>query len=360
MEEAGDEPLFCERAAGIDIGKQVVSVTIRVPSETRRGGRQQETREFGTTRRPLLEMADWLRCWQVERAGMEATSDYWKPVYFLLEREGLDCLLYQASQVKALPGRPKTDKLDSAWLAKVTERGSLAGSFVPPEEIRRLRTHTRYRRKLVQMRTAQKERCEKLLEDAHLKLSSVISDIHGVSGRDMLRALAAGERNPKVLAQMARGVMRGKITRLEQALDCSFFTPEHAFILQMMLDSIDQLTAQIAVLDEKIAEMCRPYERQIEQLDSIPGFGIITAQDLIAETGTDMSVFPTAGPPGVLGEAGSPGDGIGRQAQGQERHRPRQPLHRRDPRRGIHQRRPYSDLPGRAVPADVQAHAQEE
>ena len=128
MEEAGDEPLFCERAAGIDIGKQPVMVTIRVPSEARRGGRQQETREFGTTRRQLLELADWLRCWGVERAGMEATSDYWKPVFFLLEREGFDCMLYQASQVKALPGRPKTDKLDSVWLAKVTERGSLAGS----------------------------------------------------------------------------------------------------------------------------------------------------------------------------------------------------------------------------------------
>ena len=295
MEEADDEPLFCERAAGIDIGKQAVMVTIRVPSETRRGGRAQETREFGTTRRQLLELADWLRCWQAERVGMESTSDYWKPVYFLLEREGFDCTLYQASQVKALPGRPKTDKLDSAWLAKITERGSLAGSFVPPEEIRRLRTHTRYRRKLVQVRTAQKERCEKLLEDAHLKLSSVISDIHGVSGRDMLGAIAAGERNPRVLADKARGVMRGKIKKLEEALDCSFFTPEHAFILQMMLDSIDQLTAQIAVLDEKIAEMCRPYERQIAQLDQIPGFGITTAQDLIAEIGVDMSVFPTAG-----------------------------------------------------------------
>jgi len=166
---------------------------------------------------------------------------------------------------------------------------------VPPEEIRRLRTHTRYRRKLVQMRTAQKERCEKLLEDGHLKLSSVISDIHGVSGRDMLRAIAAGERNPEVLAQLARGVMRGKIARLEQALDCSFFTDEHAFILTMMLDSIDQLTAQVSVLDEKIARMCEPYERQLAQLDAIPGFGIITAQDLIAGTGVDMSVFPTAG-----------------------------------------------------------------
>ena len=144
---------------------------------------------------------------------------------------------------------------------------------MPPEEIRRLRTHTRYRRKLVQMRTAQKERCEKLLEDGHLKLSSVISDIHGVSGRDMLRAIAAGERNPEVLAQLARGVMRGKIARLEQALDCSFFTDEHAFILTMMLDSIDQLTAQVSVLDEKIARMCEPYERQLAQLTPSPGSG---------------------------------------------------------------------------------------
>jgi transposase len=295
MEEAEDEPLFCERAAGIDIGKQTVMVTVRVPSEIRKGGRAQETREFGTTRRQLLELADWLRCWGVERAGMEATSDYWKPVYFLLEQQGLDCVLYQASQVKALPGRPKTDKLDSAWLAKVTERGSLAGSFVPPEDIRRLRTHTRYRRRLTQARTAEKQRCEKLLEDAHLKLSSVISDIHGVSGRDMLRAIIAGERNPGVLAEMARRRMRSKIPRLQEALDCSFFTPEHAFVLSMMLDNIDHYTAQIAVLDEKIAALCEPYERQIAQLDQIPGFGVTTAQDLIAEIGVNMTVFPTAG-----------------------------------------------------------------
>jgi transposase len=295
MEEAEDEPLFCGRAAGIDIGKQAVMVTIRVPSETRKGGRAQEAREFGTTRRQLLELADWLRCHGVTRAGMEATSDYWKPVYFLLEREGLDCLLYQASKVKALPGRPKTDKLDSAWLAKVTERGSLAGSFVPAEDIRRLRTHTRYRRRLTQARTAEKQRAEKLLEDAHLKLSSVISDIHGVSGREMLRAVIAGERSPRVPAQMARGPMRSKTALLEEALDCSFFTPEHAFILQMMLDNIDHYSAQIAVLDEKIAVLCEPYERQVAQLDAIPGFGVTTAQDLIGEIGTDMSAFPTAG-----------------------------------------------------------------
>jgi transposase len=295
MEEAEDEPLFCERAAGIDIGKQTVMVTVRVPSETRRGGRAQETREFGTTRRQLLELAGWLRSWGVERAGMESTSDYWKPVFFLLEQQGFGCVLYPASKVKALPGRPKTDKLDSAWLAKVTERGSLAGSFVPPEDIRRLRTHTRYRRRLTQARTAEKQRCEKLLEDAHLKLSSVISDIHGVSGRDMLRAIIAGERNPEALAQKARTRMRRKIAQLREALDCSFFTPDHAFVLQMMLDNIDQLTAQIAVLDERIAILCEPYERQVAQLDDIPGFGVRTAQDLIGEIGVDMTAFPTAG-----------------------------------------------------------------
>jgi transposase len=212
MQEAEDEPLFAERAAGIDIAKAGIEVTIRVPGDTRRGGRQQETRSFRTVGKDLLALADWLRCWQVTKVGMESTGDYWKPVYFLLEREGLDCVLYHAAQVTALPGRPKTDKLDSVWLAKITERGSLAGSFVPPEEIRRLRTHTRYRRHLTQARTAEKQRAEKLPEDAHLKLSSVISGIHGVSGRAMLDAIAAGERNPKTLAQLARGTMRGKIT----------------------------------------------------------------------------------------------------------------------------------------------------
>jgi transposase len=295
MEEAQDEPLFCERAAGIDIGKQSVMVTVRVPSETRKGGRAQETREFGTTRRQLLELADWLRSHGVERAGMESTSDYWKPVYFLLEQQGLECVLYQASKVKAQPGRPKTDKLDSVWLAKVTEQGSVAGSFVPPEDIRRLRACTRYRRRLTQAMTAEKQRVEKLLEDAHLKLSSVISDVHGVSGAEMLRAIAAGERSPRVLAEMARGVMRRKLAALREALDCSFFTEEHAFVLSMMLDNIDHYTRQVAVLDEKVAVMCEPYARQLAQLDQIPGFGVKTAQDLIGEIGVDMSAFPTAG-----------------------------------------------------------------
>jgi len=294
MHEAEDEPLFAERAAGIDIAKAGIEVTIRVPSDTRRGGRQQETRSFRTVRKDLLALADWLRCWQVTKVGMESTGDYWKPVYFLLEREGLDCVLYHAAQVKALPGRPKTDKLDSVWLAKITERGALPGSFVPPEEIRRLRTHTRYRRHLTQARTAEKQRVEKLLEDAHLKLSSVISDIHGVSGREMLDAIAAGERNPKTLAQFARGTMRGKIARLEEALDCAFVTEQHAAVLAMMLAAIDYYTARIGELTAKIEVLCEPYLHQIAQLDAVPGTGVITAQDVIAEIGADMTVFPTA------------------------------------------------------------------
>ena len=162
MYEAEDEPLFAGRAAGIDIAQAGIEVTIGVPSDTRRGGRQQETRAFRTTREDLLALADWLRCWQVTQVGMESTGDCWKPVYFLLEAAGLDCVLSHAAQVKALPGRPKTGQLDSVWLAKITERGALPGSFVPPEEIRRLRTHTRYRRHLTQARTAEKQPVEKL------------------------------------------------------------------------------------------------------------------------------------------------------------------------------------------------------
>src|SRR5882724_9023504 len=163
MEEIEDEPLFADRVAGLDIAKAAVEVTIRVPSDTAAGRRRQETRTFGATRRELLDLAAWLQRWEVTKAGMEATGDYWKPVFFLLESQGLDCELYNAGQVKALPGRPKTDRADSIWLAKITERGMIGSSFVPPEPIRRLRTHTRYRRHLTQARTAEKQRVEKLL-----------------------------------------------------------------------------------------------------------------------------------------------------------------------------------------------------
>jgi transposase len=294
MQDVQDEPLFVQRVAGLDIAKAEVEVAIRVPSDTTTGRRQQETRTFGTTRRELLDLADWLRCWGVTKAGMEATGDYWKPVFFVLESQGFDCDLYNAAQVKALPGRPKTDRADSIWLAKIVERGMISSSFVPPEDIRRLRTHTRYRRHLTQARTAEKQRVEKLLEDGHLKLSSVISDIHGVSGRDMLDGLAAGQRDPRALAQLARGTMRGKIRRLEEALECSFFTDQHAAVLAMMLTTIDHYTTQIEQLTARIETLTEPYLHQITQLDAVPGIGTICAQDIIAEIGTNMTVFPTA------------------------------------------------------------------
>jgi transposase len=294
MQDARDEPLFCERVAGLDIAKAEVEVTIRVPSDTTPGRRQQETRTFTATRAGLLSLADWLRCWGVTKVGMEATPDYWRPVFFLLESRGFDCELYNAAQVKALPGRPKTDRADSIWLAKIVERGMISASFVPPEPIRRLRTHTRYRRHLTQARTAEKQRVEKLLEDGHLKLSSVISNIHGVSGRDMLNAIAAGQRDPKALAQLARGTMRGKIRRLEEALECSFFTDEHAAVLAMMLAVIDHYTAQIEALTVTIETLTEPWLHQIAQLDAVDGIGTVCAQDILGEIGPDMTVFPAA------------------------------------------------------------------
>jgi transposase len=294
VQDVEEEPLFVERACGLDIAKAEVEATIRVPSGTHPGRRQQETRTFGTTRKELLALADWLACWGVTKVGMEATGDYWKPVFFLLESRGFDCDLYNAAQVKALPGRPKTDRADSIWLAKIVERGMISSSFVPPEPIRRLRTHTRYRRHLTQARTSEKQRVEKLLEDGHLKLSSIISDLHGVSGRDMLDALIAGQRDARALAQLARGRMRPKIRQLEEALDCSFFTGEHAAVLAMMLTTIDHYTAQIEQLTAKIEALAEPYLHQVGQLDEIDGIGAICAQDIIAEIGTDMTVFPTA------------------------------------------------------------------
>ena len=293
MEEVEDEPLFAERVAGLDIAKSGLVAAVRVPGKS--GRRMQEVRSSGVTRRELEALADWLEGHGVTRVGMESTSDYWKPVFFTLERRGFECVLYNSRQVKALPGRPKTDRADAVWLAKITERGWLRSSFVPPEEIRVLRAHTRYRRRLIQDRAAQKNRTEKLLEEAHLKLSSVISEIHGVSGRAMLDALAAGERDPKVLAQLARGRMRPKISQIEQALDCSFLTPALAGLLRRMLDLTDQLTAQIEALNADIAVLCAPFETEIARLDEVDGIARRTAEDVIAETGVTMSVFPTPG-----------------------------------------------------------------
>ena len=201
MEEVTDEPLYRDRVCGIDIGKAGVAATIRVPSDGNPARRASETRLFPATKRGVLELADWMRCWQVPSAVMEATSGYWKPVFYRLEAEGLECVLADARQVKNLPGRPKRDTTDSQWLACCFERGSVFPCFVATPEFRIIRLHTRRRRDLTGERTREKQRAEKLLEDAAIKLSSVLTDLHGVTGREIMDRLIAGERDPKALAE---------------------------------------------------------------------------------------------------------------------------------------------------------------
>jgi transposase len=294
VEEVTDEPLYRDRVCGIDIGKAGMVATIRVPSDGSPARRAAETRSFGTTRREVLALADWLRCWQVPAVVMEATGDYWKGPFYRLEAEGFECVLADARQVKHLPGRPKHDPGDSRWLAACFERGSATPCFVATEEFRVIRLHTRYRHDLTDERTREKQRAEKLLESAAIKLSSVVTDLHGVTGRDIMNHLIAGERSTRVLAQLARGRARRKIGQLEAALEgAEFFTPEHAALLAGMLERIDGLNAQIARLTEVIERLVAPYEEQLQQAESMPGWGRRAAQDAIAETGVDMSRFPS-------------------------------------------------------------------
>jgi transposase len=296
VEEVTDEPLYRDRVCGIDIGKAGMVATIRVPSDKDPSRRAQETRSFGTTRREVLALADWLRCWQVPAAVMESTGDYWKGPSCRLEAEGFECVLADAKQVKNLPGRPKRDPSDSRWLAACFERGAVTSCFVATPEFRVIRLHTRYRRDLTEERTREKQRTEKLLESAAIKVSSVVTDLHGVTGRDIMDHLIAGERNPKTLAQLARTRARRKITELEEALEgAEFFADEHAALLKTMLERIDRVNAEIDELTAVIERLLAPYEEQLQQAESMPGWGRRSAQDAVAETGVDMTRFRTGG-----------------------------------------------------------------
>jgi transposase len=282
-----------ERIAALDIGKAELVCCARVPHEGRPGRRLQDVTTYSTMTRSLLGMSDHLRCLGVTRVVMEATSDYWKPVFYLLEAAGFQTWLVNARDVKHLPGRPKTDRLDAVWLCKVAERQMLRPSFVPPAEIRRLRDVTRYRVDLIEARTAEKQRVEKLLEDAQIKVSVVASDIFGVSGRQMMAALIAGQTNPKTLAQLARGRMRAKLTALEDAFT-GYFTEHHGFLLSKMLGRVDALSTDIGELEDAIEEMVDPFGDAVERLVEVPGLGVISASAVIAEIGLDMTWFPTA------------------------------------------------------------------
>jgi transposase len=292
MEEVDEQELLVERVAALDLGKAVLEACVRVPHEAGPGRRMQEVRGFATTTSALLQMADWFSRWGVTRVVMESTSDYWKGAYYLLEAAGFECWLVNAREVKNVPGRAKTDRADAVWLAKVAERGMCRPSLVHPQPIRQLRSLTRYRRSLIRDRTREMQRVEKLLEDAQIKITSVVTDVFGVSGRLILAALIDGQRDPAVLAQLAKGKLRPKVAQLQEALT-GFFTDHHATILAMMLDNIDRLSAQIATLDIAIAAAVAPFAHQVEQLGEITGVGATAAQELIAEVGVDMSRFPS-------------------------------------------------------------------
>ena len=297
MEQVLDDSVIIERVAALDIGKAEVVCCVRVPGDGPGGAgtaRGQEVRTFTTMTRSLMHLSDWLRQCGVSRVVMEATSDYWKPPFYVLEAAGFDTWLVNAKEVKHLPGRPKTDRLDAVWLCKIAERQMIRASFVPPEPIRRLRDLTRYRIDLVGERGRAKNRVEKLLEDAGIKLSVVASDIFGVSGRAMMDALVAGERDPDVLAQLARTRMRTKLPALREAFEGRFIE-HHAFLLASMLAHIDSIEADITALEEHINELIVPFADAVTRLDQIPGVATLAAQIIIAEIGTDMDRFPTAG-----------------------------------------------------------------
>ncbi|HYO17677.1 MAG TPA: IS110 family transposase [Dermatophilaceae bacterium] len=292
LEQMQDEQEIVARVAALDIGKAELVCCVRVPDPKGGPRRVQEVTTYSTMTRSLQVMADRLLDLGVTRVVMEATSSYWKPPFYLLEAHGFDTWLVNAKDVKHLPGRPKTDRLDAVWLCKVAERQMLRPSFVPPVPIRRLRDLTRYRIALVSDQGREKNRVEKLLEDAQIKLSVVASDIFGRSGRDMMAALIAGERNPQVLAQMARASMRTKIPQLEEAF-VGYFTEHHRFLLAKMLARIDALDTDIADVQTQIEAEIAPFADAVARLDEIPGVGATAAAVIIAEVGLDMTRFPT-------------------------------------------------------------------
>lgn len=279
-----------DRCAGLDVGKDEVVACIRVPDDA--GGRHQELRTFPTFSSGLESLATWLQDHDVTQVVMEATGQYWKPIWYVLEERGLELLLVNARHVKILPGR-KTDVGDAAWLCELAEHGLLRGSFVPPAAIRELRDLTRYRKRLIQTHTAECQRIHKTLEDASIRLGSVASDVLGVSGRAMLRALLDGERDPKVLAELARGRLRNKLPALREALR-GRFSAHHALLVRLALDHIEQLERSITALDAEVDRVIGPFAQARDRLDTITGVGKRAAECMIAEIGVDMSVFPTA------------------------------------------------------------------
>jgi transposase len=276
----------------MDVSKKDAKVCVRHAGAGRRKTVETVTTWSSMTSQ-ILALREHLAAEQVTCVVMEATGDYWKPFYYLLEDlPGVEVLLVNARHVKTLPGR-KTDVADATWLAQLGAHGLVRGSFVPPEPIRQLRDLTRARTAITRERGREVQRLEKLLEDAGIKLSAVASDIIGVSGRAMLEALIAGDRDPAALADLAKRRLRNKIPHLTEALQ-GRFTEHHAFLARVHLDLIDRHTDAIEQLTERVEVMVEPFQGFRDLICTIPGIGTLTADTIIAETGADMSRFPTA------------------------------------------------------------------
>ena len=277
-----------ERGCGLDVHQATVVACLLIVLKS--GKVHKEIRAFGTTTRELLALREWLLSQGCTHVAMESTGVYWKPVYAILEGEGtFKIVVANAQHVKKVPGR-KTDVKDAEWIAELLCHGLLRSSFVPPKPIRELRDLTRYRRKLVESQTAERNRLLKLLESANIKLASVAADVFGLSGQLMLRALIEGKASPREMAELAKGRMRAKIPELEPALEGKL-EEHHRFLLRLQLKRLEAAEEDLAVLEQRIQEKLKPYEAQLTLLDEIPGVDWTVAASIIAELGVDMSVF---------------------------------------------------------------------
>jgi transposase len=274
-----------KRCCGLDVHKKTVVACVITPEG-------QETRTFGTMTKDVLALGDWLQERGVTHVAMESTGVFWKPIYNLLEAAELTLFVANAQQVKAVPGR-KTDVKDAEWIANLLRHGLLRPSFIPGREQRELRELVRYRRNLIQQRAQVVNRIQKVLEGANIKLASVASNVVGVSGRAMLEAMVAGVDDPQALADMARGVLRNRLPELQAALR-GLVGPHQRMLLESHLRHLDFLQGEIVRLDEEVGRRMVPFEEALRRVQEIPGVGQRVAQEVVAETGVDMSRFPTA------------------------------------------------------------------
>lgn len=274
-----------ERCCGLDVHKKRVVACLITPEG-------QVTRTFSTMTKELLALADWLMEQRVTHVAMESTGVFWKPIYNLLE-EDFTVLVVNARHMKAVPGR-KTDVKDAEWIADLLRHGLLRASFVPPRSLRDLRELVRHRRSLIRQRSQVINRIQKVLEGANIKLSAVASNVVGVSGRAMLEALISGVEDPKILADLAKGRLRGKLPALEEALQ-GLMESHQRSMLESHLRHLDFLGQEIQRMDEEVDSRMDPFEEAIQMVDEIPGIGRRNAQEILAETGLDMERFPSAG-----------------------------------------------------------------